>query len=149
MHKRFLRPLLIVEFLIALQVFYTLWSEVGGQYHLDLMFWPWKLGIGVAAAGLIVAITASILEEDGEIGRRTLILGSLLLVTLGTAGIVTYYYHLNEPTDQQGDEDEPAKISRIEWESAMPCLTKNLIYQVRQALPPRTIGSPSLQPKAF
>ncbi len=114
MPKRFLRPLLIVEFLIALQAFYSLWSQVGGQYHLDLMFWPWKLGIGIAAAGLITGITASILANDGEMTRRTLMLGSLLLVTLGTAGIVTYYYHLNEPTEQQDEEDDqPAKVSNI------------------------------------
>ena len=114
MPKRFLRPLLIVEFLIALQVFYTMWSQVGGQYHLDLMFWPWKLVIGVLAAGLITGITASILANDGEITRRALMLGSLLLVTLGTAGIVTYYYHLNEPTEQQDEEDDqPAKVSNI------------------------------------
>jgi hypothetical protein len=113
MHNKFLRPLLIVEFLIAIQVFFTLWSQVGGQYHLDLMFWPWKLGLGLAGAGLIVGITAAIVKADGEITRRALLLGSLLLVTLGTAGIVTYYYHLNEPTEQQDEEDEPAKISQV------------------------------------
>jgi hypothetical protein len=113
MHNKLLRPLLIVEFLIAIQVFFTLWSQVGGQYHLDLMFWPWKLGLGLAGAGLIVGITAAIVKADGEITRRALLLGSLLLVTLGTAGIVTYYYHLNEPTEQQDEEDEPAKISQV------------------------------------
>ena len=56
MPKHLLRPLLIVEFLIALESIYTFWSEVGGQYHLDLMFWPWKLGVGMAAAWLITAM---------------------------------------------------------------------------------------------
>lgn len=124
MHNRLLRPLLIVEFLIAIQVFFTLWSQVGGQYHLDIMFWPWKLGISIAAALLITAITASIIRHDGEITRRALMFGSLLLVTLGIAGIVTYYYHLNEPTDQQqdDDEDEPAKISAIVQPEPLPRL---------------------------
>jgi glucan phosphoethanolaminetransferase (alkaline phosphatase superfamily) len=124
MHNRLLRPLLIVEFLIALQTFYTLWSQVGGQYHLDLMFWPWKLGLGVAVATLIVAITASIIRQDGAITRRALTLASLLFVTLAIAGLVTYYYHLNEPVDQQeDDEDEPAKISNIMLpESPLPGL---------------------------
>jgi hypothetical protein len=27
------------------------------------------------------------------------------------AGVVTYYYHVNEPTDQDGD-DSPAQITR-------------------------------------
>jgi hypothetical protein len=121
MHNRFLRPLLIVEFLIALEVIFTFWAQVGGQYHLDLMFWPWKFGLSVAAAILIVAITANILQHEGEITRRALFFGSLLLVTIGAAGIVTYYYHLNEPADQQDEEtDEPAKISNIRWPEPLP-----------------------------
>jgi hypothetical protein len=58
MRKRLLRPFLIIEYLIAVQVLFTLWSEVGGQYHLDLMFWPWKLVLVLVAATLIVAMTA-------------------------------------------------------------------------------------------
>src|ERR1035438_1715429 len=114
MHNRFLRPLLIVEFLIAVQTIFTIWSQAGGQYHLDLMFWPWKLGLALGAAGLIVAITATLLLNDGQITRRVLLFCSLLIATFVVAGVVTYYYHLNEPVDQQEqDEDEPAKISQI------------------------------------
>jgi hypothetical protein len=113
MRNRLLRPLLIVEFLIAIQAIFTLWSQVGGQYHLDLMFWPWKLGLGVGAALLVVAITANIAQSNGALTRRALLLCSLLLATLVVSGVVTYYYHLNEPTEN-GDQDdsEPAKISR-------------------------------------
>jgi len=39
---------LILEFLIAIEMVFTFWSQVGGQYHLDLMFWPWKFGISLA-----------------------------------------------------------------------------------------------------
>src|SRR5579863_7222093 len=105
MHNRLLRPLLIVEFLIALEVIYTTWSEVGGQYHLDLMFWPWKLGVGVAAAWLITAITGNIVKNEGEIRRRVAVYASLLCVVVATAGVVTWYYHMHEPTDQQDDDD--------------------------------------------
>jgi hypothetical protein len=115
MHNRFLRPLLIVEFLIAVEAIFTVWSEVGGQYHLDLMFWPWKLGIGAACAGLIVAITANLAQNDGRITRRALWFCSLLIAVFITAGVVTYYYHVNEPVDQQDDDqdDAPAKISSL------------------------------------
>src|SRR5882757_5451991 len=58
MSNRLLRPLLIVEFLLAVQVLSSFWAQVGGQYHLELMFWPWKLGLNLLAATLIVAITA-------------------------------------------------------------------------------------------
>ena len=46
MRDSLLRPLLIFEFLVAIIAVFTLWSQVGGQYHLDLMFWPWKIGFG-------------------------------------------------------------------------------------------------------
>jgi hypothetical protein len=142
MPNRFLRPLLIVEFLIALQTIFTLWSEVGGQYHLDLMFWPWKLGIGFGCAGLIVAITATLLQSDGQITRRVLLFCSCLIALFILAGVLTYYYHLNEPADQDdGQDDEPPKISMLDVSPGA--------HHVRQAFPPRTIGKPSLQPNAF
>jgi glucan phosphoethanolaminetransferase (alkaline phosphatase superfamily) len=113
MPNRLLRPLLLVEFLIALQVVFTVWSQVGGQYHLELMFWPWKLGVGGTSAALIVAITASLVRSDGQITRRTLVFCSCLIVVLAVAGVVTWYYHLNEPADQENGQDEPSRISRI------------------------------------
>jgi hypothetical protein len=114
MPNRFLRPLLVVEFLIAVQAVFTFWSEAGGQYHLDLMFWPWKVGLSIAAAGLIVAITGGLVRSEGAISRRALLYFSLLIVVFVVAGMVTYYYHLNEPADQDEEQDdEPARISRI------------------------------------
>lgn len=114
MPNRLLRPLLIVEFLIAIETVFTVWSQVGGQYHLDLMFWPWKLGISVASAALIVAITANLVRSDGIVTRRTLFLCSFLITVLVVAGVVTWYYHLNEPADQDEDQDEePTRISRV------------------------------------
>jgi hypothetical protein len=115
MHNRLLRPLLIVEFLIALEAIFTMWSEVGGQVHLDLMFWPWKLGLAVASAGLIVAITNNLVRNDGQVTRKAVLFFSFLILTFVVAGVVTYYYHLHEPTDQdQDDDDTPARISQIE-----------------------------------
>ena len=114
MNTSLLRPLLIVEFLIALEAIFTMWSEVGGQYHLDLMFWPWKLGLGLASAGLIVAITANLVRNDGRFTRRAILFFSFLIAIFVVAGVVTYYYHLHEPTDQdQDDDDEPARISQM------------------------------------
>jgi hypothetical protein len=44
------------------------------------------------------------------------VLGELLAVTLILAGAVTYYYHLNEPTDDDEDGDQPAQVTRLERE---------------------------------
>lgn len=117
MPKHLLRPLLIVEFLIALEAIYTTWSEVGGQIHLDLMFWPWKLGIGFGAAWLITAITGNIVKNGGEIKRRVVIYVSLLCLVLATAGVVTWYYHMHEPVDQQEDgiDDEDDSITPAKY----------------------------------
>lgn len=105
MPKHWLRPLLVVEFLIAIDAIFTAWSEIGGQYHLDLMFWPWKLGIGVGSAWLITMITANLVNHEGRITKKILMYSSLLLLVLVTAGVVTWYYHLHEPADQDEDDD--------------------------------------------
>lgn len=112
MPARLLRPLLIVEFLLALQVVFTCWSQIGGQYHLDLMFWPWKLGLSAAAALLTTGLTASLVRTDGIVGKKAWLYGSLLLATIALAGIVTYYYHLHEPTDEDDQNDQPATITQ-------------------------------------
>lgn len=140
MDKRFLRPLLIAEFLLALQVVFTVWSQVGGQYHLDLMFWPWKLGVSFVTAGLIVFITGNLLRHEGTITRRSVVYIAVLIATLIVAGVVTYYYHVNEPPPDDEDQTDEPVLSRVSAPSA---------HHVRQAFPPRTIGSPSLHPNAF
>jgi hypothetical protein len=113
MRNRLLRPFIIVEFLIAIQAVFTFWSEVGGQYHLDLMFWPWKFGLSIAASGLIVAITSSLVQNNGAITRLALTLCSFLILVVVVAGMVTYFYHLNEPPEQDDQTDEaPARISQ-------------------------------------
>jgi hypothetical protein len=105
----------IAVFLLALTAFSALWVLVGGQYHLDLMSWAWKLGFLVAASGLTVVLaTAS--------GSRALLAGALLLAVLIAAGWVTYYYHLNEPTDEDESSDQVT------------------LYQTRQASAPFTMG---------
>jgi hypothetical protein len=45
-----LRLAYATQFLIALIAVYVLWSQVGGQSHLDLM--PWYLKLGWARARL-------------------------------------------------------------------------------------------------
>jgi hypothetical protein len=111
MPPRLLRPLLIVEFLIALQVVFTCWSQIGGQYHLDLMFWPWKMGVSTAAALLVTGITADLVRSDGRVRKRVWLYGSLLVVTVIVAGLVTYYYHLHEPTDEDDSGDQQPTVT--------------------------------------
>jgi hypothetical protein len=103
MPSRYLRPALIVVFLISIQVVFTCWRQVGGQYHLDLMHPAWKLGLSGAAALLITLIVADLIGADGRFRKRAWAYSMLLILILTLAGFVTYYYHLNEPQDE--DED--------------------------------------------
>ena len=38
-----LRAVYVLIFLVALLATYTIWAQAGGQAHLDLMPWYWKL----------------------------------------------------------------------------------------------------------
>ncbi len=115
MRNSLLRPFLVLEFLIAIDAVFTMWSEVGGQYDLDLMFWPWKLGLGLGASTLIVLITAQMARNGGTFTRRARVQASLLVLLALLAGVVTFYYHINEPADQNDDSDAPAQMTHIGW----------------------------------
>lgn len=95
----FRRPLLVALFLLALLAFDFLWALAGGQTHLDLMFWPWKLGLSLAGAGSVVMLATSS-------GKRTWLAAALLVATMVIAGLVTYEAHLNEPLDEDGENSE-------------------------------------------
>ena len=121
MRNSLLRPFLVVEFLVAIEVWLTFWSQVGGQYHLDLMFWPWKFGLTVAAAWLITAITADLFRGLPGLSRRAIIYAALLFAVIVTAGVVTYYYHMNEPADDDNGDDAPAsQTTRLYTHSPAP-----------------------------
>lgn len=105
------RILLGIEYLIAVQVLIAFWSHAGGQYHLDLMFWPWKFAIPLVGAALVVAITSGLARGLRWKSARILLMAGSLVLLMVVAGVVTYYYHVNEPTDQD-DEDQPSQITR-------------------------------------
>jgi hypothetical protein len=110
MEKRYLRIIYIGEFLLALIAVFTLWSQVGQQTHLDLMAWYFKLFFGVGMAFAAVRATAAAAEGARAWNRRSLSWMAVLTVLAIGAGLITYYYHLNEPADQQ-DEEQPTETS--------------------------------------
>lgn len=93
------------ELLLAVIAVFTMWSQVGGQGHLDLMPWYWKLGLGGALSGAIVALTDGLATRERAVNRRS-VFWAVVIVGLVTAmASVTYYYHLNEPVDEDGSEE--------------------------------------------
>jgi hypothetical protein len=97
-----LRLAYTTQFLIALIAVFFLWSEVGGQGHLDLMPWYLKLGLGAGVAYAAVKATAAAVAQEPAWNIKTLKWFGALLALLVACGVATYYYHLyGEEDDQQ------------------------------------------------
>lgn len=104
-----LRVIYSLEFLFALLTVLTLWSEVGGQSHLDMMPWYLKLICIVGAAWCTVRFTAAIVESPKVWNRRSIIWFLGILLVAVTMGAITFYYHLREEVDQ--DESDEANTA--------------------------------------
>jgi hypothetical protein len=105
-----LRMAYSIEYLLAVLVIFTFWSEVGGQGHLDMMPWYTKMISVLASAWCCVRLTAGLVEERTAWNRRTVAwLAGLILVTF-TMAAITYYYHLHEETDQPDSDENTASV---------------------------------------
>jgi len=107
-----LRLAYALEFLIALIAIISLWSEIGGEGHLDLMPWYIKLACILGLAWCCVRFTASIVEQQKVWTGRTIGWFAGILLFCVAMGGITYYYHLHEEPDQ-GDEDTTAAAVSI------------------------------------
>jgi hypothetical protein len=92
-------------FLIALLAVFVVWSEVGGQTHLDLMPWYVKLGLGAGAAFATVKATAAAVGGANTWNGGTLRWVGILMALLVGCGLATYYVHVYGEVDEQDDED--------------------------------------------
>src|SRR3954468_8898346 len=93
-----LRLAYITLFLIALFTVFTLWSQVGGQGHLDLVPWYVKLVLATGTAFAIVrAAAAAVAGERGWNTQRVKWLG-LARATLALCGMASYSAPLNSRT---------------------------------------------------
>ncbi len=92
-------------FLIALIAVFVVWSQVGGQGHLELVPWYLKLGLGFGAAFAIVKATAASVAREPAWNSGAVKWIGILLAFLLACGLVTYYMHVygeeeEEPTDE-------------------------------------------------
>ncbi|HUA62665.1 MAG TPA: hypothetical protein VML19_28170 [Verrucomicrobiae bacterium] len=100
-----LRLAYATQFLIALMAIFILWSQVGGQDHLDLMPWYVKLVLGAGAAFAVVKATAAAVSTDRAWNAATLRWIGILIAILIACGLVTLWVHKNlenDETDQAG-----------------------------------------------
>jgi hypothetical protein len=96
----------ISEFLLALIAILSLWSQVGGQGHLDLMPWYTKLALTVGLGLVTVAGTASAVAHERVLNAKTIACLVLALALAGAMAGVTYYYHLHEEDDTGSSNDD-------------------------------------------
>ncbi|MBS1857173.1 MAG: hypothetical protein JST11_17520 [Acidobacteria bacterium] len=108
-----LRLAYISVFLLALIAVFTLWSQVGGQGHLDLVPWSIKLVLGCTAAyGITRAAAAAVGGEHGWNGQSVKWTG-VVLAALLLCGLASLYAHNN--LEDNGDEDaqDDANVSSL------------------------------------
>src|ERR1039458_7596564 len=99
-----LRLAYATQFLIAAIAVYELWSQVGGQSHLDVMPWYVKLGLGAGAALAVVKATHAAVSHEHAWNGGTLKWFGILLVLLVGCGLASSSFHLYP--EVQGD-DQP------------------------------------------
>jgi hypothetical protein len=108
-----LRLAYATQFLIAVIAIYVLWSQVGGQSHLDLMPWYVKLGLGAGVAIAVVKTTDAAVSQEHAWNGRTLKWFGILLVFLLGCGLASYYCHLyleDNGDDQSGDNTAVGRV---------------------------------------
>jgi heme/copper-type cytochrome/quinol oxidase subunit 3 len=105
---RILRLAYVAEFFLVLMAVFAVWGQVGGQNHLDLMPWYAKLVLGVSLSFSCVKATSAAVAREKWWNARTLRWIALSLVMVVLCALITYYYHLYEPEDEEGEESVTA-----------------------------------------
>ena len=98
-----LRLAYTTQFLLASLAVFELWSQVGGQSHLDLMPWYLKLVLGGGAALATVRATAAAVSHERAWNGQTLKWLGILAALLIGCGLASYYYHVYEEQDEEND----------------------------------------------
>jgi hypothetical protein len=106
-----LRLAYTTQFLIALIAVFVLWSQVGGQSHLDLMPWFLKLALGTGAAFAVVKATAAAVSHEHPWNGRTLKWLGIMVALLVGCGLASYYCHMYLETDEGDDQQDSAFMS--------------------------------------
>src|SRR5579871_3093743 len=112
-----LRLAYTTQFLIAMIAVFALWSQVGGQSHLDLMPWYLKLGLGVGVAFATVKATMAAVSHERPWNAQTLRWAGILLILLVGCGLASYYVHV------YGEEDEDQEDQSLTSSLAPPPLS--------------------------
>jgi hypothetical protein len=100
-----LRLAYAAQLLLALIAVFVLWSQIGGQSHMDLMPWYLKLGLGAGAAFAIVKATAAAVSHTNAWNGSTLKWLGITLALLIGCGLASYYFHVYGESDEEDEQD--------------------------------------------
>lgn len=101
----------VTEFLVALVAILEVWSEVGGQNHLDLMAWYAKLSLSLGLALVTVLGTMAAVSHERAWNAKTIACVLLAVLLAGAMAAATYYIHVHE-NDDSGDSDSDS-VARL------------------------------------
>jgi hypothetical protein len=118
-----LRLAYATQFLIALIAIFVLWSQVGGQSHLDLMPWYLKLGLGAGAAFAVVKASAAAVSHAHAWNGATLKWFGITLALLIGCGLASYYYHVYGETDEDEEQDTQTSLMTVPLHTPLPLCT--------------------------
>jgi hypothetical protein len=108
-----LRLAYATQFLIALIAVFFVWEELGGAYHLDLMPWWLKLGLGTGIAYSAVRATASSVAGDLPWNKTTLRWCAAMVVLALGCIVANYYCIYGEENEEQDGPDTSIATSLI------------------------------------
>ena len=108
-----LRLAYMAEFLLSIVTILELWSQAGGQGHLDLMPWYTKLLLTVGLAVVTVAGTAAAVSHERAWNAKTVTCVLLAVMLAGGMAAATYYYHLHENDDENNADEDGVTNSRV------------------------------------
>ena len=113
-----LRLAYVAVFLIALIAVFTVWSQVGGQSHLDLVPWSIKLALGGGASFAVARAAAAAVQGERGWNAQSVKWTGLALATLFLCGLASFYAHSN--LEDNGDEpsEGDATVSSCNHNSA-------------------------------
>lgn len=112
-----LRLAYVSQFLLALVAVWTVWSQVGGQGHLDIMPWFAKLALSVGLSWTIVMATSAAVSDARAWNRKVIFYLAISLCIAAGMGALTYYYHVHEEDE---DSDDPATSTAFTLRMAAP-----------------------------
>src|SRR5262245_29559448 len=105
-----LRLAYVTQFMIASIAVFVLWSQVGGQSHLDLMPWYVKLGLGGGVALAAVRATKCAVEDKVAWNGGTVKWFGIMLALIAGCGLASYYFHVyGESEEEQSEETVTSK----------------------------------------